>query len=78
MELETIPAEQVRPKRSRKPKPPVETETPGATGGVIYICRKPLKIGTRKFKPGEKVPEASKWTRVESWVRAGYLDAVEV
>ena len=80
MELETVPAAQARPKRVRKRtvKPQAEVQTPGATGGVVYICRKPLKIGAKKFKPGDKVPEANSWTRVESWVRSGYLDAVEV
>jgi hypothetical protein len=77
MELETVPAAQVKPRRS-KPKPPVETQTPGATGGVLYIARKPLKIGSKKFKIGDAVPEANGWSRVESWVRAGYIDAVEV
>jgi hypothetical protein len=79
MELETIPSEQVRPRRSRKAKQPKElTATPGATGGVQYVARKPVKIGDRKYMPGEVVPGAASWTRVESWVRSGYIDPVEV
>jgi hypothetical protein len=45
---------------------------------VTYIARKPIKIGAKKFKIGDVVPEANSWTRVESWVRSGYLDVVEV
>jgi hypothetical protein len=77
MDLETIPSEQVRPRaRTRKPKQPVEAAAV-VTGGVTYIARKPIKIGAKKFKIGDVVPEASSWTRVESWVRSGYLDVVE-
>jgi hypothetical protein len=80
MDLETIPSEQVRPRaRTRKPKQPVEAAAaPGPTDGVTYIARKPIKIGAKKFKIGDVVPEANSWTRVESWVRSGYLDVVEV
>jgi len=79
MDLETVPVEQVRPRRTRKAKQDKElTQTPGATGGVVYVCRRPLKIGSKKFKIGDAIPEANGWTRVESWVRAGYIDAVEV
>lgn len=79
MELETIPSQQVRPRRTRKAKQDKAlTESPGATGGVRYIARRPLKIGAKRFKPGDPVPEAEGWTRVESWVRAGYIEQVEV
>lgn len=70
-------AEQVKPRRPRAKKAP-ENPTPGATGGVQYIARKPMKIGGKKFKIGDPVPEANSWPRVESWLRAGYIDAVEV
>lgn len=76
--METVPAEQVRKRTPRKPRPARENPTPGATGGVQYIARKPLKIGEKKFKIGDVVPEANGWPRVESWLRAGYIDAVEV
>jgi len=62
-DFETVPASQV--KRKRKPR------------GPVYVARKPMQIGSRKIKPGETVPEAGSWPRVESWVRAGYLDIKE-
>ena len=77
MDLETVPETAVKPRRPRARKPK-ENPTPGATGGVQYIARKPMKIGNKRFKIGDPVPEASRWPRVESWLRAGYIDAVEV
>lgn len=77
MEMETVPSTQVRPRRtSKKPKAPA-APAPETTGGVTYVCRKPIKIGARRFKIGDPIPEASTWTRVESWVRSGYIDVVE-
>jgi hypothetical protein len=79
MELETVPSEQVRPRRTRKAKQDKAlTEAPGATGGVVYVARKPLKIGQKRYTPGDVVHEAAGWLRVESWVRSGYIEQVEV
>lgn len=79
--VEVVDASVVRPKpvkKAAKAAEPVVREEPGATGGVKYVARRPLKIGAKKFKPGDLVPEAASWTRVEAWVRSGYIDEVEV
>jgi len=61
--FEVVSAEQV--KRKRKPK------------GPVYVARKSMQLGGRKIKGGDVVPEAGSWPRVESWIRAGYLDVKE-
>jgi hypothetical protein len=43
----------------------------------VFVARKTLKLNGRTIRPGEQVPEASGWPRVESWVRAGYIELVE-
>ena len=45
--------------------------------GYKYVARKTLRLNGRTVKPGTDVPEAASWPRVESWVRAGYLDIKE-
>jgi hypothetical protein len=84
-EVEVVDASTVRPKRAKKASTapvqkaePVVRDEPGATGGVKYVARRPLKIGAKKFKPGDAVPEAASWTRVEAWVRSGYIEEVEI
>lgn len=69
---EEVSSDQVRPRQTRKraaakPRPV----------GPQYVARKPMKIGEKKIKIGDPVPEAHSWPRVEAWVRAGYLDVVE-
>lgn len=84
-EVEVVDASAVRPKRTKKASTtsvqksePVAREEPGATGGVKYVARRQLKIGAKRFKPGDAVPEAASWTRVEAWVRSGYIEEVEI
>lgn len=81
-DVEVVDAASVRPKKVSTAKPVAKPESvreePGATGSVRYVARRPLKIGSKKFKPGDPVPEAASWTRVEAWVRSGYIDEVEV
>ena len=43
-----------------------------------YRARRTQLIGTAHRFPGELVPEAITWFRVESNVGSGYLDEVEV
>lgn len=84
VDVEVVDATTVRPKRAAKAsttspqKQAAPREEPGATGGVQYVARRPLKVGAKKFKPGDVVPEAASWTRVEAWVRSGYIDEVEI
>jgi hypothetical protein len=33
-----------------------------------------MKVSGRQLQPGDDVPEAQDWLRVESWVRAGFLN----
>jgi len=75
--VEVVDAALVKPRRVRK-NAPAERSEPGATGGVKFIARRPMKIGQKRFRPGDEVPEAASWTRVESWIRSGYIDEVEV
>jgi len=48
-----------------------------------YKALKPLeltnpKTGRRKkYKPGQIVPEAMDWPRVEAWVRSRHIELVE-
>jgi|LauGreDrversion4_2_1035121.scaffolds.fasta_scaffold1435676_2 hypothetical protein len=42
----------------------------------MYVARKRLKIGDRVILPGETVPEAAEWPRVESWVHSGHIEDV--
>lgn len=38
-----------------------------------YVALKAMTIGGRDIKPGDPVPEAEGWTRVESWIRHRYI-----
>lgn len=63
----TTPEQQAEPvrrtrKRVREPALP-----------VYVVGRKPLRVGSKFLQPGEVVPDAHKWPRVESWVRTGWL-----
>jgi len=35
-----------------------------------------MKVDGKQLMPGDPVPQASGWLRVESWVRAGFLNEV--
>ena len=52
---------------------------PGSKNSVspVDVARKPMRIGDRKIRIGEPVPEAGSWLRVEAWLRSGYLDVKE-
>lgn len=45
--------------------------------GPVYVALKPLMIDDKRYEIGEAVPEASCWPRIESWVRAGYVELKE-
>lgn len=45
--------------------------------GPVYVARKKITVKGKVFRPGDVVPDASSWTRVESWVRAGYVSLEE-
>lgn len=71
-----------RPRRGRPPgsknKPkPVAVVADGAVAGLTYVARKPMRVAGRMVRAGDVVPEAGSWPRVESWVRAGFLDVRE-
>jgi hypothetical protein len=65
--FEVVTSDRVRPREVAKKRP----------AGPRYVARKPMVIGEKKIKIGDLVPEASKWPRVEAWVRSGYIDIVE-
>lgn len=74
-EAAVAPARRGRPVGS-KDKAPRAPRTPRPKG-TVYVARKPMRIGERMIKVGDVVPEAGSWQRVESWVRAGFLDVKE-
>jgi hypothetical protein len=45
--------------------------------GPVYVARKKITVKGKVFRPGDVVPDASSWTRIESWVRTGYLSLEE-
>lgn len=67
----TSPRKQSKAKEpaSSHPAPVVGTPAPP----VYRVGRKPLKVGDKYLQPGEVVPEAHTWPRVEAWVRSGWL-----
>lgn len=60
--------------KRRKPR---EAKAAPVVAGPSYVARKTLRLNGRLIKPGTVVPEAGSWPRVESWVRAGYIDLVK-
>lgn len=46
-------------------KPPVVTQWEYVVG------RRPLKVGEETRQPGDPIPEAESWPRLESWLRSG-------
>lgn len=46
-------------------QPPVVTEWEYVVG------RRPLKVGEETRQPGDPLPEAASWPRLESWLRSG-------
>lgn len=59
----------------RRGRPPGSKSS--VADGPVYVARKPMRIGDRKIRIGESVPEAGSWLRVEAWLRSGYLDVKE-
>lgn len=64
---------------ARRPRAPIVriARNGSLPDGYKYVARKTLRLNGRTIKPGTDVPEAASWPRVESWVRAGYLDIKE-
>lgn len=48
-----------------------------ATKGPHYRALRVLTIGKKKYEPGQEVPEAQDWPRVDAWVRARMIELVE-
>lgn len=74
-EAAVAPARRGRPvgSKDKAPRAPRTPRTPRPKG-TVYVARKPMRIGERMIKVGDLVPEAGSWPRVESWIRAGFLD----
>jgi hypothetical protein len=50
---------------------------PKTPQGPRYRALKRIVVGNKVYKPGQLVPEAKTWTRVEAWVRSRHLELVE-
>jgi hypothetical protein len=49
---------------------------PDVSPAFDYVVgRKPLRVGSETRRPGDPVPEAATWPRLESWVRSGAIIA---
>jgi hypothetical protein len=51
------------------PAVPSSTEAADAK----YVAKKRLVVDKKVYKPGDPVPGAEEWTRVEAWVRNGWI-----
>lgn len=62
----------------RRPAPPSPLVPGGAAHPLekVYVARRILKVGKDRIMPGQVIPGAEKWTRLESWVRAGAVEEV--
>ena len=74
--FEVVSSDQVR----RNTRPAANKAAKPAAKKVVgphYVALKKMQIGSRKIRPGDNVPEADSWPRVESWIRSGYIELVE-
>lgn len=59
---------------------PVRVEkvnAPKTPKGPRYRALKRIRVGEKVYKPGQLVPEAKDWLRVEAWVRSRHLELAE-
>jgi hypothetical protein len=42
----------------------------------VYIAKKPMKVGDAMLEPGQTVPGAAGWPRIDVWVNTGYVEPV--
>jgi len=45
--------------------------------GPVYVACRSFSCNGNDYKPGDVVPEANSWARVDSWVRARYVKVGE-
>lgn len=69
--VETVsePVEAVKPAKKAAKK----AAKSAVKSGPVYVARKKITVKGKVYRPGDVVPEANEWTRVETWVRSGYL-----
>lgn len=46
---------------------------PETTQWEYVVGRRALKVGEETRQPGEAIPEAAEWPRLESWIRSGAI-----
>jgi hypothetical protein len=57
-------------------EPEAEPEDEPADDGPQYATTKRIRYRGKWYEPGEVLPGAGKWPRIESWVRTGYVKLV--
>lgn len=58
--------------------PPVDPEESEPVYKASYVCGdRPLRTEHGMLEPGEPVPHAEDWPRVEAWVRSGRIVALK-
>ena len=71
VELPFEDAPAAKPKRAPAKKAAAKPVEPA---GKVYLCgAKPLRMGAMILEPGDPVPGAAGWPRVDAWVRARRL-----
>ena len=72
VEEEIAPVAPVAKKAAKKSSKKIEKPV-----GPVYIACRKLTVKGKIYRPGDVVPEANSWTRIETWVRTGYLKLEE-
>lgn len=81
---EALPPEPVEEVEVVAPEPEPEPElvqeaepVPVVASTPVYVARRPLRMGGKNYHAGDVLPGAETWTRVQTWVNAGYIKLKE-
>ena len=59
---------------AKKTAPKKVAPAPVKADGPVYVALRRFSCNGNDYKPGDVVPEASTWSRIETWVRARYVE----